>query len=545
MRSTPGAALAGGEQAAMDLGLGADVEAAGRLVGEHEARRRGRARGRGSASGYCRRRAAAPARPAPGSARRSRGSPSRRGRGCAPKRRKPPRWKRGSRISSSATFSATVMAPTTPSWWRSSGMRAMPDAGEAPRVVAGERPRRTAASSRQPAAQGRRQARQAPPGRCRRRRRCRRSRPRRRRAMASSRPRRWPPPTLTRSSSKSGRPGSRGVRRLAGTSRPTIISAMFRRSASAVAISPTFLPPRSTAMRCETASTSPSLWEMKITARPLAASERTVREQAIRLGRGQHRGRLVEDQDAGVAVERLEDLDALALADREPRDLDVEIDGEAGIAHHRLDLPARRAGAAAEAEDRLGAEHDVLEPGEVLGQREVLVDHADAGSERGMGRARRQRDQPAFGAGDLHRAGIGDVVAEEDVHQRRLAGAVLAEQGEDLAAAQGEVDAVIGEQRPEALGDAGEAKDDGRLAHGRPRPTARHPSRRRCAEHLRMRTRVPLDDKGSAGRCKRSPPAGSSGGARSGRDRAPRNTLQAIQDAPTSSTWAPRRRSRR
>src|SRR5215218_8654643 len=41
----------------------------------------------------------------------------------------------------------------------------------------------------------------------------------------------------------------------------------------------------------------------------------------------------------------------------------------------------------------------------------------------------------------------------EDVHQGRLAGAVLPEQGVDLSTPQLEVDGVVGDQRPEPLGD--------------------------------------------------------------------------------------------
>jgi hypothetical protein len=50
-------------------------------------------------------------------------------------------------------------------------------------------------------------------------------------------------------------------------------------------------------------------------------------------------------------------------------------------------------------------------------------------------------------------------VAEEDVHQRGLAGAVLAEQRHHLAAREIEGDRVVGDERPEALGDALEAED--------------------------------------------------------------------------------------
>ena len=80
--------------------------------------------------------------------------------------------------------------------------------------------------------------------------------------------------------------------------------------------------------RLQAAMTSPSLCEMKMIDRPLA----TKRLQRLEQGRGflrrEHRGRFVEDEDAGVAVERLEDLDALALAHRKRSDGRVGIDGQ-------------------------------------------------------------------------------------------------------------------------------------------------------------------------------------------------------------------------
>ena len=48
----------------------------------------------------------------------------------------------------------------------------------------------------------------------------------------------------------------------------------------------------------------------------------------------------------------------------------------------------------------------------------------------------------------------GALHAVEDLHQRRLAGAVLAADGVDLAFLDGEVDAVVGDDAREALGDA-------------------------------------------------------------------------------------------
>ena len=69
----------------------------------------------------------------------------------------------------------------------------------------------------------------------------------------------------------------------------------------------------------------------------------------------------------------------------------------------------------------------------------------------------------------------------QDVHQRRLAGAVLAEQGVDLAWLDGQVDVVVGDQVTEALGDAAQFESQrnlpGRMRtaaawNTRPAPTA-------------------------------------------------------------------------
>ena len=81
--------------------------------------------------------------------------------------------------------------------------------------------------------------------------------------------------------------------------------------------SPIVRPARSTVTRSATAITSSSLWEMKMIVRPSAAIARSVVEQRLGLLRGEHSGRLVEDQHARLAVERLQDLDPLLLADRQ------------------------------------------------------------------------------------------------------------------------------------------------------------------------------------------------------------------------------------
>ena len=86
----------------------------------------------------------------------------------------------------------------------------------------------------------------------------------------------------------------------------------------------------------------------------------------------------------------------------------------------------------------LAAEDDVLEHGEVVGEHEVLVDHADAGLDR-VGRG----GEAHLLAVDQHRALVGGLHAVEDLHQRRLAGAVLTADGVDLARLDPQVDIVV------------------------------------------------------------------------------------------------------
>ena len=138
------------------------------------------------------------------------------------------------------------------------------------------------------------------------------------------------------------------------TSRPTIRRARLCSVAPSVGTVSTFLPRRSTVTRSAISSTSPSLWLMKTIATPSAFSAPQHLEQLARLLGGQHGGRLVEHEDAGVAVERLQDLDALLGPDGHVLDDRVGVDGQAvalgQLAHlagaRRGRRAARRHGAA-------------------------------------------------------------------------------------------------------------------------------------------------------------------------------------------------------
>ena len=147
------------------------------------------------------------------------------------------------------------------------------------------------------------------------------------------------------------------------------------------------------------------------------------------LGR-EDRGRLVEDQEVGAPVERLQDLDALALAHAEVADARVQVDLEVVLAAEPQELGPGPRQARLQEEAALHAEHDVLQHRERLHQHEVLVHHADPRRQRVLGAADGRR--PAAHE-DL--APVGAVVAVEDAHQGRLAGAVLADDAVDRAGA--------------------------------------------------------------------------------------------------------------
>ena len=181
---------------------------------------------------------------------------------------------------------------------------------------------------------------------------------------------------------------------------------------------------------------------------------RSARKRPSALARGQRRGRLVEHEDARAAHQRLRDLHALLLAERQIADEAVGIEVEMEVAADRGEALDRRA--ARQAAVRPGAaDEEVLQHRVARHQLEMLVHHADAEIQRVGGAA--DRDRPPV---DLDRAGIGGIGAEEHVHQAGLAGAVLAEQAEDVAGIQRQVDAGTGLHRAEALGDAAH-RDEG------------------------------------------------------------------------------------
>jgi hypothetical protein len=116
---------------------------------------------------------------------------------------------------------------------------------------------------------------------------------------------------------------------------------------------------------------------------------------------------------------------------------------------------------AAAAGERLAAHEDVLRDREVGEERGLLVDHRDAGRAGGGRAVERHRL-----AVEQHAAGVGAVHTGEDLDQRRLARAVLADQGVRLAGAELEVRATQGGDRTEVLADVLEREHDAAVGRG-------------------------------------------------------------------------------
>jgi hypothetical protein len=146
-------------------------------------------------------------------------------------------------------------------------------------------------------------------------------------------------------------------------------------------------------------------------------------EQLAGLLGGQHRGWLVEDEQVGFPVERLEDLHALLLADGDVADEGARVDGEPELLGQLAHAPVCAALVEQDAVMRLDPEDDVLGDRHDRNEHEVLVHHPDPGLDRLA--CRRERDRLPVEP-DLTPVGL--VQPVEDVHQRRLAGAVLAQE---------------------------------------------------------------------------------------------------------------------
>ena len=105
---------------------------------------------------------------------------------------------------------------------------------------------------------------------------------------------------------------------------------------------------------------------------------------------------------------------------------------------------------------RLQAERDVGFDAQVGRQRQFLVDHGDAATARVL-----RAGRVVGSAVERHRARIGSNRPAQHFHQRRFAGAVLADESMDFAGTQFQVNAVESLGRAEALADVGHRQANG------------------------------------------------------------------------------------
>ena len=153
--------------------------------------------------------------------------------------------------------------------------------------------------------------------------------------------------------------------------------------------------------------------------------------------------RLVHQQQARLVQQRARKLDPAAVAAGELRGLVVGALGEAEPCQLLLDA---RLGDRARNAVQAGMEQKIGGDGELEVERRLLEDDAEP-------RQRRHRIARHVVAHHLDAAGIGGEQAGEQLEQRRLAGAIGAEQGDELAGMGGQADAVDGADRAIGLDD--------------------------------------------------------------------------------------------
>jgi hypothetical protein len=184
-------------------------------------------------------------------------------------------------------------------------------------------------------------------------------------------------------------------------------------------------------------------------------------EQHDLLGVGQRRGRFVEDHRLGVHRQGARDLDHLLVRNGQIADQRLRLEANLQPLQDRPCLLVERGPVhPAEASTRQFAQIDVLGHAQLVGEAQFLVDEHDAHS-LGMQRIGHHRGLLA----DVDRAFVGLVQPAQHLHQGRLAGAVLAHQGMDLAGHHGQRHAVERAHPGEGLDDPVETQCGGLSGH--------------------------------------------------------------------------------
>ena len=181
-------------------------------------------------------------------------------------------------------------------------------------------------------------------------------------------------------------------------------------------------------------------------------------EQRLAVLLGQARRRLVEDQQPHFLAQRLGDLDQLLLADADIGDEGLGV----LVQPHLLQQGAGARLVGVPVDDAVSgvlvAEEDVFGDRQHRHQREFLVDDDDALAFAVVD-AFEVAVLPAID--DLAVIGAGRIDARQHLHQRRLAGAVLADHGVNFALLHAEVDVGQRLDAGKRLGDAAHLQNRG------------------------------------------------------------------------------------
>ena len=170
-------------------------------------------------------------------------------------------------------------------------------------------------------------------------------------------------------------------------------------------------------------------------------------EELLGFLRGQHSGRLVQDQQLGITEQCLQNFQTLLFTDGQVLHLLPGRDGHIEFFSQFGKMLGRLIQVQTNLAELLIAQHNVLNDTQGGNQHKMLVDHADTGSNGLLGVADVQllAVQP-----DL--TGGGAVQAVQNVHQGGLACTVFAQQGMNVALFHRKAHIFIGNNRAKPLG---------------------------------------------------------------------------------------------
>ena len=171
-------------------------------------------------------------------------------------------------------------------------------------------------------------------------------------------------------------------------------------------------------------------------------------EQALHLDVRQSGGRLVQNQQFRAVIQCLQDLGALLLAHGDLRDEPIQLYVQTVSGGQLLDLLAAGGPIDKQPLGVLVTQDNVVEHRHRFHQHEVLVYHADAQLHRLAGGL--DADLLPLQK-DLALCGL--VQTNQDIHQRRLARAVFAQQRQHLAAIDGQADVFFGVEAAKPFAD--------------------------------------------------------------------------------------------